>query len=146
MGILWGVFYQIAVVLLVINGLIWLRAKRQPKQAEDRAMFGSVTTSFGGADFWSAVLVVVTNVVGSQVANAFTGAGELEIGTDGEAVSQANWGVAWLIQAGMLLANWAVSAWRNASFLDWKWSGVAALLIFAASAVLVVLITIIANI
>jgi uncharacterized membrane protein YhaH (DUF805 family) len=139
MGLFWGIFLNLALVLFVINGLIWFRDKRQP-QLNDREMFGAVSTSFGGADFWGAALVVLINVVGGQVASAWAGpatAGEL---TDGETPANVNVGLAWLIQGAMLAANWGVIAWRNRPLLDWRWSGVAALLIFASSLAVVLLV------
>ena len=144
MGLFWGIFLNLALVLFVINGLIWFRARRQP-QPVDREMFGAVSTSFGGADFWGAALVVLINVVGGQVANAWAGPSSAEQLTDGEAPSGFNVGLAWLIQGVMLAANWGVIAWRNRPLLDWKWSGVAALLVFVASLAVVLLVAIIAT-
>ena len=144
MGLFWGIFLNLALVLFVINGLIWLRAKRQPPSSE-REMFGAVSASFGGGDFWSAALVVLINVVGGQVANTWAGQSTAGHPVDGEAPSGVNAGIAWLIQGVMLGANWGVIAWRNRPLLDWKWSGAAALLIFVASVALVLLVAILAS-
>ena len=40
-----------------------------------------------------------------------------------------------MLQVLIVIANWAVIAWRNGRFLNWQWSGVAAALIWILSLV-----------
>jgi hypothetical protein len=147
MAILWAVLLNLALVLFIINGVIWFRAKRRPRESDERAMFGSVSTSFGGGDFLSAALVVVVNIAGGQAANAFAGTGLDTAEELGDVVShpRINWPLAWLIQAAQVGASWVTIAWRNAKFLDWKWSGVAALLIPVTWFVVALVLTVVVN-
>ena len=142
-GVLWGIFFNLAVTLFVINGAIWLRSKRRRVRPDaGREMFGAVASSFGGADFWSAALVVLINLSGAQAASAFTGATYEEAG---QPMTPVHAGIAWLIQIAVMVLNWFVIHWRNQKFLDWRWSGIAALMIFAVSLAAGVVVMLIAT-
>jgi len=91
-----------------------------------------VTHQFGGADFLGAGLVVLINVAGGQLISSVA----LPAPTQGAyGPTQVRWGIAIVLQVLIVIANWAVIAWRNGRFLNWQWSGVAAALIWILSLV-----------
>lgn len=140
----WGLLLHLALVLAVLNRLIWFRSRHKP-QTNDREMFGVVSTSFGGADFWSAAAVVAINIVAGQVPHLWTGPGTTADLSSSQTLSWLIVGRAWLLQAAVLGAYWGVIAWRNRPFLDWKWSGAAALLIYAVPIVVVALAAVLSS-
>jgi hypothetical protein len=143
MAILWASLLNLAVVLFIINGVIWFRAKRSPAEPAERPMFGRVATSFGGGDFLSAALVVVVNMAGAQVSNAYAGTGLAGPEDLYGVPPEVNWLLAWVIQGVQVVASWVIIAWRNATFLDWKWSGEAAILIPAVAFLLALAVNIV---
>ena len=142
----WGIFFNLAIILVVVNGVIWLRSKLQPApQTDERPLFGAVASSFGGADFWGAAMVVGINVAGGQLIRALTGEAPVDqLEPLEEAPSSTTVGLTLLIQASVFVATWAIIAWRNSQFLNWKWSGLAALLYFMVTMLLGVIVVLIA--
>ena len=143
----WGIFLNLVIILAVTNGVIWVRSKFHPVPAtEDRAMFGAVASSFGGADFWGAAIVVVINFVASMLLNDVGSTQTLDESlldspppTPGQALRSL------FVYGCAFIGTWAAIAWRNVQFLDWKWSGAVAVLYFAlsiAAGLLVVLIAV----
>ena len=144
MAIFWSFLVNVVIVLFVINGLIWLREKMNPSvPSEDRALFGTVTRGFGGADFIGAVLVVLTNIAGAFVSNAYAGGTAPDNAGLAEPASGGNLGMQLLVPVATLAANWVIIAWRNSRYLNWVWSGAAVFLIFSISVVFAVFLLLI---
>jgi hypothetical protein len=137
MGSMWGLLVNVAIVLTVINGLIWVKARRAPAPVGDRDMFGTVATGFGGADFVSAALVVLVNIGTQLMATSFAGVGQARLHTGSPG---PNWALLSVFQLTAVVVNSIVIAWRNDKFLDWKWSVLAAALIFVVPLLLGVIV------